>query len=108
MDWKSAQEKEDGQYLIPKRWLEIHYYEALNILFRTENSLRVFVYTILKNKSFDKWADTAIKVSEDNQSSIAALEYGARLPGAEGDGIHPVSLSSSGTTFQGQQYYHTG
>lgn len=55
MDWLNSEKKEDGTFVIPKRWLHIHYYEALNILFRYENSLRVLVYSVLKNKYFDKW-----------------------------------------------------
>lgn len=31
MDWKSASKNDQGLYKIPKRWLQIHYYEALNI-----------------------------------------------------------------------------
>lgn len=50
MDWKSANKNEDDTFDIPMRWLHIHYFEALNILFRMENALRVFVYIILKIK----------------------------------------------------------
>ena len=93
MDWKSAQEEESGIFSIPKRWLHIHYYEALNILFRTENSLRVFVYTILKNKSFEKWADTIIQVSEKQQSSIEALAK-QRIAQAQGFGYLGYEIMS--------------
>ncbi|OBU22867.1 hypothetical protein AYY22_07830 [Photobacterium kishitanii] len=51
MDWKKAEVTENESLVIPKRWLHLHYYEALNILFRFENSLRVFVYVILKKKT---------------------------------------------------------
>ena len=55
MQWQSANKKDDGTLIIPRRWLHLHYYEALNILFRMENSLRVFVYVILKNSLLEEW-----------------------------------------------------
>jgi hypothetical protein len=61
MDWKSVTSKGDDAVSIPKRWLYIHYYEALNILFRMENALRVFVYAILKNEYQEKWADATVQ-----------------------------------------------
>ena len=57
MEWKSIQKHNDGLVKVPNRWLQLHYYEALNILFRFENSLRVFVYIILKNEFFDRWIE---------------------------------------------------
>jgi hypothetical protein len=47
MDWHQAKQVNEAVQ-IPDRWLHLHYYEALNILFRFENALRVFVYVILK------------------------------------------------------------
>ena len=73
MDWKSVTSKDDGAVSIPKRWLHIHYYEALNILFRMENALRVFVYAILKNEYQEKWADATVQISDEEQSTIAAV-----------------------------------
>lgn len=68
MKWKKATyNKEDSTYDIPDGWLYMHYYEALSILFRFENSLRVFVYIILKNIYNEKWLDITI-VSDDSQS----------------------------------------
>ena len=55
MEWKSATTADQGLQRIPKRWLLLHYYEALNILFRFENSLRVFVYAVLKNHLRGDW-----------------------------------------------------
>jgi hypothetical protein len=72
MDWKPAIESEDNNFKIPDRWLYLHYYEALNILFRFENSLRVFVYSILKNAHFDEWASKTFPTS-DGQKSINNL-----------------------------------
>jgi hypothetical protein len=68
MKWEKAQyDKESRNFYIPTNWLYIHYYEALNILFRFENSLRVFVYIILKNKFFDIWTNINIE-SDDSQT----------------------------------------
>ena len=44
MEWKAAEVQSDGSTKIPERWLHLYYYEALNILFRFENALRLFVY----------------------------------------------------------------
>ncbi len=57
MEWKFATKNDQGLINVPKRWLHIHYYEAMNILFRFENSLRVFVYAVLKNEFLDEWQD---------------------------------------------------
>lgn len=60
MEWKKAQVKDSNLVEIPDRWLHLYYYEALNVLFRFENSLRVFVYTVLKDELKEKWQETAI------------------------------------------------
>jgi hypothetical protein len=60
MEWKKAQVKENNLVDIPERWLHLYYYEALNVLFRFENSLRVFVYTVLKDELKEKWQETAV------------------------------------------------
>lgn len=73
MEWKAASKKDDGSIAIPERWLHLHYYEALNILFRMENALRVFVYLVLKNKKGEKWANVDIQISDDENSTIASL-----------------------------------
>jgi hypothetical protein len=70
MDWKSATSKTEGSVSIPKRWLHLHYYEALNILFRMENALRVFVYVVLKNNFHEKWTETVMQTAEGEQSTI--------------------------------------
>lgn len=55
MEWKSAEVKDDGAVKIPERWLHLYYYEALNILFRFENALRLFVYVVLKKNLGKDW-----------------------------------------------------
>ncbi|HEV2626575.1 MAG TPA: hypothetical protein VGV62_15965 [Xanthobacteraceae bacterium] len=73
MDWKSAVTKEGGAIRIPERWLHLYYYEALNILFRMENALRVFVYVVLKNNLKEKWPDASFQTSEEQQSTCPAI-----------------------------------
>lgn len=93
MDWKSATTKDDGTISIPDRWLHLHYYEALNILFRMENSLRVFVYVVLKNKFKEKWAETALQTLEEEKSTIAATAA-RRIAQAKGYGYLGYEISS--------------
>jgi hypothetical protein len=77
MEWKKASFKEPTEignlYDIPSRRLHIHYYEAFNILFRVENCLRIFVYTVLKNNYFEKWADIQIDEAEAKKESISGI-----------------------------------
>lgn len=73
MEWKPAIESKEGLFNIPKRWLQIHYYEAMNILFRFENSLRVFVYAILKNEFKDNWRDCSFSISGGDANSIKGI-----------------------------------
>lgn len=81
MDWKKATIDENGKTKIPERWLHLYYYEALNILFRFENALRVFVYAILKNELAEKWDLAAISDgctirSETKKRITQAKEHG--------------------------------
>ena len=73
MEWKSVTKNQEGLIKIPKRWLHVHYYEAMNILFRFENSLRVFVYVILKNEFLDKWQDCTFSIAGSDPISIKGL-----------------------------------
>lgn len=77
MEWKKAIQKNYGfyntTYEIPNRWLQIHFYEAFNILFRIENSLRVFVYMVLKNEYLDKWTETQLQISDSEQTTIGSI-----------------------------------
>jgi hypothetical protein len=80
MEWKKAQIKDDNSVQVPERWLHLYYYEALNVLFRFENSLRVFVYTVLKEELKEKWQETAITggciKSETKKRIRQSDEYG--------------------------------
>ena len=73
MEWKSSVVNDQGLIKIPKRWLHLHYYEALNLLFRFENSLRVFVYAILKNEYLEKWRDCNLIMPGGEQITIKKL-----------------------------------
>jgi hypothetical protein len=81
MEWKPAESTGEGLVKIPERWLHLYYYEALNILFRFENALRIFVYVVLKNKIGKDW-DTAalgdgITIRTETRKRIAqAKEHG--------------------------------
>ncbi|MDQ6799260.1 MAG: hypothetical protein M3041_00320 [Acidobacteriota bacterium] len=56
MKWTDAEVLNDDVVKIPPNWLFLHYYEALTILFRVENALRMFVYTVLKDEHKGKWS----------------------------------------------------
>ena len=60
MDWRSAVAGDDRNFKIPERWLHLYYYEALNILFRFENALRLFVYVVLKRQFGKDWDVAAL------------------------------------------------
>lgn len=70
MEWLKHEILDSGAFRIPYNWLFIHYYEALSALFRVENSLRVFVYLVLKKEYGDKWLDTNITSDDDNNNNI--------------------------------------
>lgn len=81
MEWKSIELLADGAVKIPQRWLHLYYYEALNILFRFENALRLFVYVVLKNKLGKDWDLAAlgdgITIRTETKKRIAqAREHG--------------------------------
>ena len=73
MNWKEAKNTENNLYNLPGDWLRIEYFEALNILFRIENSLRVFVYIILKNEFQDKWKDLSITSDDAETSTLGSI-----------------------------------
>ena len=73
MNWKEAKNTENNIYDLPGHWLKIEYFEALNILFRVENLLRMFVYIILKNEYKDKWKDLSVTSDDDETSTIGAI-----------------------------------
>jgi hypothetical protein len=55
MNWQTPEKKKDRSVTLPENWLVLHYYEALTVLFRIENSLRTFVYVVLKDKKKGEW-----------------------------------------------------
>lgn len=71
MDWGKFEFKDD-KYSMPDNWLLIHYYEALTILFRLENSLRVFVYTVLKDHHSTNWTMQSI-VTEQSSKTLSEI-----------------------------------
>jgi len=75
MDWKASLVKDENENLfqIPRRWVLLRYYEAFNLLFRIENALRVFVYTVLKTEFREKWPDIEIISDEAGAGSIASI-----------------------------------
>lgn len=73
MEWKAAIRDDQGLLKIPKRWLHVHYYEALNILFRFENAIRVFLYAILKNEYLDQWTECSFAIAGGEQTTIRGL-----------------------------------
>jgi|TARA_R100000353_G_scaffold107383_1_gene77195 hypothetical protein len=83
MQWKKAEKNESGLVNIPERWLHLYYYEALNVLFRFENSLRVFVYIVLKKEFKEKWSEAAMStggtIKSETKSRIAKAKEHAYL-----------------------------
>jgi hypothetical protein len=92
LEWKSAV-LHDGHVVVPKRWLFIHYYEALNILFRTENALRVFFYLVLKSNMHQRWQDAEIQISDTEKSTIAKVAT-RRIVQAHGYGYLGYEIAS--------------
>ncbi len=73
MLWEKAAKVPDGKLDVPSSWLYPHYYEALTVLFRVENALRLFVYLVLKEQFGPKWKDLEISSDEEAKTSIGAL-----------------------------------
>ena len=73
MRWQNAYRNNEGLLKVPKRWLHVHYYEALNILFRFENSLRVFVYTVLKNEFAEKWLECIVAIGGNDPQMLKTI-----------------------------------
>lgn len=72
MRWSSATVRDEA-VKIPANWLHLHYYEALNVLFRAENALRIFVYVVLKSRFKERWVDAQIQTIEEEQTTISAV-----------------------------------
>lgn len=77
MEWDQASKKDDAMF-IPDTWIRIHYYDALNTLFRLENSLRVFVYVVLKNRLLDKWSTINITTDDANAATMGDIAKARR------------------------------
>ena len=73
MDWGKLSKDDNGNLGVPGNWLFPHYYEALTVLFRVENALRLFVYVVLKEQHGPKWRDLEISSDEQGKTTIAAL-----------------------------------
>jgi len=73
MKWEKAVETKEKLLQIPESWLFLHYYEALTVLFRIENALRVFVFSVLKNEFGEKWLETNITSDDSTQGTIASI-----------------------------------
>jgi hypothetical protein len=73
MQWKDPEYQADGSVKIPSNWLFIHYYEALNVLFRIENALRTFVFVVLKDNKKSSWAELCIKTEDGSDITIASI-----------------------------------
>ena len=73
MRWRDPEHFEGGTVKVPTNWLFLHYYEVLSILFRIENSLRVFVYVVLKNNKKSDWLNLCISTEDSNQTTVSAV-----------------------------------
>jgi len=73
MDWREIKSVEAEAIQIPENWLHTHYYEALTILFRIENALRMFVYLTLKTKFQDKWDEQSVTSDDAGEGTIASV-----------------------------------
>ncbi|MCK4307822.1 hypothetical protein KAW50_06330 [candidate division WOR-3 bacterium] len=73
MKWEKAVIKEDKSIEIPVGWLDLHYYEALTILFRIENALRVFVFSVLKNEFQEKWCESIVSDDSDSGGTVESI-----------------------------------
>lgn len=70
MEWSKPETSNDGSVKIPANWIHLHYYEAVNILFRIENSVRVFAYAVLKNELSTEWINASISTDDAQQATI--------------------------------------
>jgi hypothetical protein len=73
MEWLKSKISSDSNLEMPYNWLKLEYFEALNVLFRIENALRVFVYIILKGEIGEGWADLSLINDDGKQTTIGAI-----------------------------------
>ena len=69
MDWKQHENIEKG-ISIPQNWLFPYYYEALTLLFRIENALRMLVFMELKSTKGSQWLGVQIATADGAELSI--------------------------------------
>lgn len=101
MEWKPIEQGESGFIKVPERWLHLYYYEALNILFRFENALRIFVYVILKRHLKEQWDTTALGDDKTIRTETKKRIAQARDHGYLGDSVSsPMLFLSSGELAQ--------
>ncbi|WP_257305837.1 hypothetical protein [Geothrix campi] len=101
MDWQSAELSDSKGLKIPDRWLHLYYYEALNILFRFENALRIFVYVILKRELGKDWDLAAVSDGATIRTETRKRIAQAREHGYLGDEVtSPVLYLNSGELTQ--------
>jgi len=72
MEWKPGQTSNEGAK-VPESWIFLHYYDALNVLFRIENALRVLVFLVLKRHYRGKWQEIGLSSDDQNNTTIGAL-----------------------------------
>ena len=58
---------------VPGEWLPMHYFEAMNCLFRIENALRLLVFIVLKSHFGEKWTGVALSTEDAQSTSIGAI-----------------------------------
>jgi hypothetical protein len=73
MQWEKAIIEKEGKVKLPDNWISLHYFEGLNVLFRFENILRMFVYVVLKNALLEKWDVASIEIDKGKQESIKSI-----------------------------------
>lgn len=69
MDWKQYKNTEEG-ISVPPNWLFPYYYEALTLLFRIENALRMLVFMELKSTKGSQWLGMQIATADGEELSI--------------------------------------
>ncbi len=72
MKWLKPTQK-DKSVEIPESWIFLPYYEALTVLFRIENALRVFTYVILKNEFYEKWSEVNVITDAGENKSMETI-----------------------------------
>jgi hypothetical protein len=69
VNWPYTTRKRSGSWCLPLNHIPVRYFDAFQMLFRLENSLRVLVYVALKADRFDQWLNTEIPPSDPPQNN---------------------------------------